>query len=262
VPRPATPGEPAAPLLRQVDEGVPIVGVGASAGGLEALEELFRTVPPKSGLAFVVVQHLDPHHKGMPVELLQRSTSLEVLQARGRLRVEADKIYVIPPDRDLSILHGVLHLFPPAAPRGFRMPIDFFLWSLATDQRERSVGVILSGMGSDGTLGLAAIKEQAGACFVQDPASAKFDGMPRSAIDAGVADVVAPAGELASKIVAYLARAPRARATDVVVEAKAHSAIEKICLLLRAATGHDFCAPCRPRRRRRQRRTRCRCCAA
>ena len=239
-PNPPIAPKPAAQPVSPVADGVPIVGVGASAGGLEALEDLFRNMPPNSGLAFVVVQHMDPHHKGMLVELLQRSTSLTVLQATDRLRVEADRIYVIPPDRDLSILRGVLHLFPPAAPRGYRMPIDFFLRSLATDRRDRSIGVILSGMGSDGTLGLAAIKEQAGACFVQEPASAKFDGMPRSAVEAGVADVVAPAGELAGKIVAYHRRTPRAGLADVVLGGKAHSAIDRVCLLLRAATGHDF----------------------
>jgi chemotaxis response regulator CheB len=145
-----------------------------------------------SGLAYVVVQHLDPNHKGIMVELLQRATAMPVVQITDRLGVEPNHVYVIPPNRDLSILHGVLHLLEPEAPRGLRLPIDFFLRALAADQQERAIGVILSGMGSDGTLGLRAIKENAGAVFVQDPASAKFDGMPRSAIDAGLADIVAP----------------------------------------------------------------------
>jgi two-component system CheB/CheR fusion protein len=218
----------------------PIVGIGASAGGLEALESFLRHLPEKSGLAFVVVQHLDPTHKGMLVELLARATPMKVLQVKDRLQVEPDCVYVIPPNHDLSILHGVLHLLAPAAPRGLRLPIDSFLRSLAADQGPRSVGVILSGMGSDGTLGLAAIKEKGGAVFVQAPASAKFDAMPRSAIDAGLADVVAPVEELASKIAAYLAHAPRVATPDLALASKTESAIEKICILLRSQTGHDF----------------------
>jgi len=174
--------------------GFPIVGIGASAGGLEALEQFLRHVPPESGMAFVVVQHLDPDHKDVMAELLQRTTSMPVRQITDRLSVQPNQVYVIPPNRDLSILRGVLHLLEPEAPRGrrlpidWRLPIDFFLRALAADRQERAIGVVLSGMGSDGTQGLGAIKANAGAVFVQDPASAKFDGMPRSAIEAGVAD--------------------------------------------------------------------------
>jgi len=191
-------------------------------------------------MAFVVVQHLDPTQKGMMVELLQRATAMKVVQVRDRLRVEPDRVYVIPPNQDMSILHGVLHLLAPVAPRGLRLPIDFFLRSLADDQRDRSIGVILSGMGSDGTLGVRAIKEHAGAVFVQAPASAKFDAMPRSVIDAGLADVVAPVEELAGKIVAYLAHGPLVKLRDQPLPGKTQSAIEKVCLLLRSQTGHDF----------------------
>jgi two-component system CheB/CheR fusion protein len=238
--KPALPDPPAAKPPASAGRGFPIVGIGASAGGLEALESFLRHLPDKSGLAFVVVQHLDPTHKGMLVELLARATPMKVLQVKDRLRVEPDCVYVIPPNQDLSILHGVLHLLAPAAPRGLRLPIDFFLRSLAADQGPHSVGVILSGMGSDGTLGLAAIKEQGGAVFVQAPASAKFDAMPRSAIDAGLADVVAPAEELAGKLTAYLAHAPRVTSPGLVLASKTESAIEKICVLLRSQTGHDF----------------------
>jgi two-component system CheB/CheR fusion protein len=232
--------EKATKPIASVRPSFPIVGIGASAGGLEALETFLRHVPDKSGLGFVVVQHLDPTHKGMLVELLSRATPMKVVQVKDRLKVEPDRVYVIPPNNDLSILHGVLHLLPPAAPRGLRLPIDFFLRSLAADQGPESVGVILSGMGSDGTLGLAAIKEKGGAVFVQAPASAKFDSMPRSAIDAGLADVVAPVEELGGKIAAYLAHAPRITSPDLVLASKTESAIEKICVLLRSQTGHDF----------------------
>ncbi len=218
----------------------PIVGIGASAGGLEALEQFLRHVPADSGMAFVIVQHLDPTHKGIMVELLQRATTMTVAQVRDRMRVEPNRVYVIPPNKDLSILHGVLHLLPPEAPRGLRLPIDFFFRSLAADRQEQSIGVILSGMGTDGTLGIRTIKEKAGVVFVQDPATAKFDGMPRSAIDAGLADVVAPAEELGDRIIGYLHHAPHITRAETPLESKTQGALEKIFILLRAQTGHDF----------------------
>ncbi len=237
--------KPAAPPAGTAGEsaaGFPIVGLGASAGGLEALEQFFRQVPADTGLAFVVVQHLDPTHKGILPELLQRGTSLKVIQVRDRTPVRPGCIYVIPPNKDMSVLHGVLHLLVPTAPRGLRLPIDFFFRSLALDQRERGVGVILSGMGADGTLGLRAIKEQAGVALVQAPATAKFDGMPRSAIDAGLADIVAPADELPGKLIAYLRQKPLLVPPAAAVDDKALGALEKIVILLRAHTGHDFSA--------------------
>ena len=218
----------------------PIVGIGASAGGLEALELFLRHVPHQSGVAFVVIQHLDPTHEGMLVELLQRTTPMPVVQAKDQQRVERDHVYVIPPGKDMSLLHGALQLLPQALPRGLNLPIDFFFRSLAEDQQERSIGVILSGMGSDGTLGLRAIKEKAGASFVQSTESAKFDGMPRSAIDAALADVVAPVEELPDRIFAYRQHAPHIRAPAPRLEDKAQSALEKVYVLLRAQTGNDF----------------------
>lgn len=228
--------EPAAP-----DAAFTVVGIGASAGGLEALELFLRQVPPACGLAFVVVQHLDPTHKGALVELLQRATAMPVMEIQDRMTVEPDHVYVIPPNRDLSILHGVLHLLEPAAPRGLRLPIDHFFRSLAADRQQHGIGVILSGMGSDGTLGLRAIKEKAGAVFVQTPATATFDSMPRSAVDAGLADVVAPAEELAGRIVAYLQHLPLLAARgDEKLADQDQGDLEKLVLTLRAQTGHDF----------------------
>ena len=218
----------------------PIVGIGASAGGLEALEQFLGHVPERSGMAFVIVQHLDPTHKGIMSELLQRATRMKVSQVKDRTQVCPDCVYVIPPNRDMTILHGFLHLFEPAAPRGLRLPIDLFLRSLAQDQQQHSIGVILSGMGSDGTLGLRAIKEMAGVALVQDPATAKFDSMPRSAIEAGLADIVAPVEELPEKIIAFLGRAPLTEPTEEAREEKSQSALEKVVVLLRAHTGHDF----------------------
>jgi chemotaxis methyl-accepting protein methylase len=218
----------------------PIVGIGSSAGGLEALEQFLGNVPEKSGMAFVIVQHLDPTHKGMMPELLQRTTGMKVVQVKDRTKVEPDCVYVIPPNKDMSILHGVLHLLAPAAPRGLRLPIDFFLRSLAQDRQEQSIGVILSGMGSDGTLGLRAIKESAGVVLVQEPASARFDGMPRSAVDAGLADITAPAEELPGKILSFLKRVPLIPQPEAGMEDKAQNVLEKVIILLRAHTGHDF----------------------
>jgi two-component system CheB/CheR fusion protein len=218
----------------------PIVGIGASAGGLEALEQFLSHVPQASGMAFIVVQHLDPTHKGMLPELLQRVTAMPVQQVKDGIKVRPSCVYVIPPNKDLSILRGKLYLLEPAASRGLRLPIDSFLRSLAMDQQERSVGVILSGMGTDGTLGLRAIKEKAGVVLVQEPASTQFESMPRSAIDAGLADLVAPAGELPGKLVAYLQHVPFISKTPSFLDEKMHSDLEKAIILLRAHTGHDF----------------------
>ncbi len=233
---------PAAEDAPAVQEGspFPIVGIGASAGGLEALELFLRHVPEDSGMAIVIVQHLDPTHKGIMPEILQRATGMEVFQVKDRMPVRPNCVYVIPPNRDMSILHGVLHLFEPKEPRGLRLPIDFFLRSLAEDRQEHSIGVILSGMGSDGTMGLRAIKEKAGLALVQEPASAKFDSMPRSAIDAGLADLVARVEELPGKILGYLQHARVIDRTERPLEEKDQSGLEKVVILLRSKTGHDF----------------------
>jgi two-component system, chemotaxis family, CheB/CheR fusion protein len=218
----------------------PVIGIGASAGGLEALELFLKNVPANSGIAYIIIQHLDPTHKGIMVELLQRATSMPVVQVTDRLIVEPNCVYVIPPNKDMSILHRALYLLDPVAPHGLRLPIDYFFRTLADDQQERSIGIILSGMGSDGTLGLRAIKEKAGTVFVQSPASAKFDGMPRSAIDAGLADVVAPAEELPGKIIAFFQRIPLLSPDNLILENKSQSGLEKILILLRTHTGQDF----------------------
>src|SRR5471030_830473 len=229
-----------APSASSAIYSFPIVGIGTSAGGLEALEHFLIHVPKNSGMAFVIVQHLDPTRKGIMPELLQRVTAMRVIQVKDRTTVQPNWVYVIPPNKDMSILHGVLHLLDPASPRGLRLPIDFFLRSLAQDRHEHSIGVILSGMGSDGTLGLRAIKEKGGVVLVQEPATAKFDGMPRSAIDSGMADIVAPVDDLPERIIAYLHRTPLVHASEPSIGEKTQSALEKIIILLRTHTGHDF----------------------
>ena len=225
--------------IPHVDE-VPILGLGASAGGLEALETFLRGVPEASGLAFVVVQHLDPTHEALLGELLQRKTRLPVVEVRDHTRVERDHVYVIPPNRDMTVLHGVLHLFVPASPRGLRLPIDLFLRTLAEDRRERSVAIILSGMGTDGTLGVRAIKEAAGLVLVQTPSDAKFDGMPQSAIDTGLVDVVAPAIELCGRTLSLLAHPSLVRTAKATSRERSAHVLEKVLVLLRSRTGQDF----------------------
>lgn len=228
------------PSKKENSTGFPIVGIGSSAGGLEALEIFLKNIPQKCGMALVIVQHLDPTHKGIMVELLQRVTSMPVVQVTDRLKIEPDHVYVIPPNKNMSLLHGMLHLLDMVKPRGLRLPVDFFFRSMADDMQQHSIGVILSGMGSDGTLGLRDIKEKGGGVFVQEPASAKFDGMPRSAIDAGLADFIAPVDKLPASIVAYLMHIPSRSRPISSVAGKSLSALEKVVILLRTQTGHDF----------------------
>ena len=217
----------------------PIVGIGASAGGLEALDLFFKNMPIESGLAFIIIQHLDPTHTGIMPELLQRMTEMTVFQATDTLRVKPNCVYVIPPNKSLSILNGRLHLFVPTESRGLRLPVDIFFKSLAMDRKEKSIGVILSGMGSDGSLGLKAIKQKNGIAVVQDPASAKFDSMPRNAIDSVVPDIVAPVEEIPAKLITLLHYFPEIDAeSELFIKTK--NSLDKIIILLREQTGHDF----------------------
>ncbi len=217
----------------------PIVGIGASAGGLEAMEQFLKNVPEKSGMAYVVVQHLDPTQKGMLPELLQRITRLKVFQAKDNMLVSPDCVYVIPPNKSMSILHGKLQLFQPLESRGLRLPVDFFLRSLADDRKEGSIGLILSGMGSDGSTGLRAIKEKNGIVLVQDPDTAKYDSMPRNAIESVLADIVAPPQDLCRKLIEFLKHFPLVK-SNIDFEVKDQSSLEKIIFLLRTYTGNDF----------------------
>lgn len=215
-----------------------VVGIGASAGGLQALEEFFTNVPANSGMAFVVIQHLDPAQKGMLAELLQRYTKMPVSIVKDGQKIRANSVYVIPSNTSMSVLKNVLYLFEPTESHGLRLPIDFFFHSLAEDQQEKSIGIILSGMGSDGSEGLTAIKNNGGLVLVQEPSTAKFDSMPRSAIDAVIVDIVAPAHELPEKLINLSKFIPKIIAQPDLE--KDTSSIEKIILLLRIQTGNDF----------------------
>jgi len=219
-----------------------IVGIGASAGGLAPLEQFLGRVPLNSGLAYIVVQHLDPTQKALLAELLQRVTGMRVHEARKNMPVEPNCIYVIPPNTEITVVDGVLNVQKPAEPRGMRLPINVLFSSLASAQGERSIAVVLSGMGSDGTLGLQAIKAVGGLTAVQQPTTAQFDVMPRSAITAGCGDIVAPPAELPSRILAYVAQVPDP-GIAAPVEARPESAptpLHSIFRLLKEHTRHDF----------------------
>ncbi|HEX6502902.1 MAG TPA: chemotaxis protein CheB [Terriglobales bacterium] len=179
--------------------GFPIVGVGASAGGLEAFTNLLKALPPKPDMAFVLVPHLDPRHESAMTDLLGRATAMPVLQVHDGIRLKRNQVYVIPPNRDMTISDGTLRLVT-REPGGPHMPIDTFLRSLAFDLRSNAIGVILSGTASDGTLGVAAIKNEGGITFAQDSKSAKYDGMPNSAIASGCIDMVLPPAGIAQEL--------------------------------------------------------------
>ena len=221
----------------------PIVGIGASAGGLKAFEAFFSGMPADTnpGMAFVLVQHLAPDHTSLLRELVQRYTRMEVFEVEDGMAVRINCVYIIPPGRDMALLNGKLQLLEPAAGRGQRLPIDFFFRSLAQDQHERAIGIVLSGTASDGTLGVRTIKGEGGMVMAQTPESAEFDGMPRSAISTGLVDYELPPTEMPARLISYFAHAfgilPR---TESVIAPKVESAMQKICLLIRDTTGHDF----------------------
>lgn len=216
----------------------PIVGIGASAGGLEAFEQLFMHLPSDTGMAFIVIQHLDPTSGSLLHDLLRRYTHMEVVEAQDGMAVRPNVVYVIPPNRELSIEGGTLSVQEPMSPRGMRMPIDYFFRHLAEDQGGNSYGIILSGTGTDGTLGIKAIKEKIGLVMVQDPASARFSGMPQSAIDTGLVDYIGPAEELPKKLVAYTSSA--ASTTEQISVDNTSEIVQQILSVLRSKTGHNF----------------------
>jgi two-component system CheB/CheR fusion protein len=217
-----------------------IVGIGCSAGGLEAVESFLCHVPADSGLAFVIVQHLNPQHSSALPELLQKRTAMQVVEAADNMPVQANRVYVIPPNRDLSVRDGKLHLVAPAESHGLRLPIDFFLRSLAQDRKDRAIGIVLSGMGSDGVFGLRAIKDQAGLTLAQEPTSARAASMPRSAIEAGVVDIVAATEALPEQILQYLRHRSVEQAGGPARMQDSFTYLGEIVELLRKRSGNDF----------------------
>lgn len=225
-----------------------IIGIGASAGGLAPLEDFFHNMPCDTGIAFLVVQHLAPTEKSLLVELLQRSTNMPVHEAQQNMTIRANVVYVAPSSRELRVHKGILKLAKPVEPRGHRLPINVLFSSLASAENERAIAVVLSGMGSDGTLGLQAIKATGGLSAVQSPESAQFDAMPKSAIEAGCDDIVAPSDELPRRILAYVLRVPELDEPDTVHERfdsiqgpnKSLKRLGPLIGLLQAQTRHDF----------------------
>ncbi|RPI05536.1 MAG: PAS domain-containing protein [Ignavibacteriae bacterium] len=218
-----------------------VVGIGASAGGLDALERFFRNMGENSGMAFIVVSHLDPNHISIMPELIQKSTKMKLFQAEDGMLVEPDHVYVAPANRDLAILHGTIQLIEPLEAHGFRLPIDYFFKSLSVDVGDKAVCIILSGMASDGTAGLKSVKSELGMVMVQDPKSAKFDGMPTSAIKTGLADYVLSPEEMPGQLMRYASKKMKGILFDrEIADEKIPDAIQKIFILLRARTGHDF----------------------
>jgi two-component system, chemotaxis family, CheB/CheR fusion protein len=231
------------PIPLPTSQAFYIVGIGASAGGLEAFEAFFRNMPENPGMAFVMVPHLDPTHASILPQLVQKCTHMKVLQVEDGFKVLPNTVYIVPPNKDLAMLHGTLQLIEPIGRRAVRLPINYFFRSLAQDQREKAICIVLSGMGTDGALGLSAIKEELGMAMVQSPESAKYDSMPRSAIETGLADYVLPPEKMGKHLIEYARRttyrtAPTAN--DFPEAGEVSDGMQKIYILLRAQTGHDF----------------------
>ena len=241
------PNKPAAasvpPAASAPPDSFPIVGIGASAGGLAAFEAFFSGMPKDAepGMAFVLVQHLAPDHKSMLAELIRRYTPMPVVEVEDAMTVQVNHVYIIAPNHDMALLHGCLQLLEPTAPRGQRLPIDFFFKSLAVDQHERAIGIVLSGTGSDGTVGVRAIKDAGGMVMAQTPETTEFDGMPRSAIATGMVDYLLDASEMPAQLLTYVKYAFGQFTThsDRPVQIN-ESALRKIFVVLRTQTGHDF----------------------
>lgn len=230
--------------MKTFDE-TPVVGVGASAGGLEALREMFEGFNGKPGLAFVVVQHLDPTHESLMAQLIERYTIMDVRQAKGGERIRANNVYIIPPGHGLAIEDGKLQLTEFTDPRGMRRPIDDFFHSLAVECTGMSACVILSGTGADGSRGLRAIKEHGGLALAQEPETARYDGMPVSAVSTGLIDIIAPPGDIIRHLREFFDRAPAINSLlEEANEVLDH--VDELCDILQDVIGHDFSGYKRP----------------
>jgi two-component system, chemotaxis family, CheB/CheR fusion protein len=217
----------------------PIVGIGASAGGLAAFEAFFSVFPTDTnlGMAFVLVQHLDPNHKSILTNLIGRYTQLPVYEVTNGTIVQPDTVYVIPPSYDMILEDGILHLQKPVEAHGFRLPIDLFFRYLARERKDKAIGIVLSGTGSDGTLGMRAIKAEGGMLMVQSPESSEYDGMPRSAIATGLIDFILPPTEMPTQLIAYN---NQAFGKKLLIVPKTKGVRGKIFNLLNTKIGHDF----------------------
>ncbi len=227
-------------ISTQTNEQI-VVAIGASAGGLEALQEFFKAMPQETGLAFVIIQHLSPDYKSLMDELLARHTKIPIQIITDGMPVKPNNIYLIPPRKNLSIFHDKLILENQNPRKGLNLPIDIFFQSLAQEKAKNAIGIVLSGTGSDGTLGTRAIKEAGGMIMVQDDISAKFDGMPRSAIATGLVDYILPTSKIPEALLDYIEHpfVRKSKSLDNVLT-KDLDTLTKITLILREHSGLDF----------------------
>ncbi|MGH9616631.1 MAG: chemotaxis protein CheB [Acidobacteriaceae bacterium] len=181
-------------------DSFPIVAIGASAGGLEAYTEFFRALPADTGMGFVLIQHLDPSHHSMLTEIIAKTTKMPVEEVRSGVAIQPNRVYVIPPNSKMAIADCVFQLSPRGKAPGQHLAVNFFMHSLAQEHKSRAIGIVLSGTGADGTAGLEDIKAEGGITFAQDPSSAKYDGMPRSAVDSGCVDFILSPKDIAKEI--------------------------------------------------------------
>jgi len=216
-----------------------IVGIGASAGGLEAIEAFFKNMPANSGLSFVVIQHLSPQYKSLMAELLSKHTAMPVKRIEDGMKIERNTVYLIPPRKNVTVFHNQLLLAEQDPSKGINLPIDIFLRSLSEDARELAVGIILSGTGSDGTRGIRAIKEFGGMVMVQDENSAKFDGMPKNAFATGLADFSLPPEKMPGQLLAFV-KHPYATLQEKNIVSSDDSDITRIFSILREKCKIDF----------------------
>ncbi|NJD53664.1 MAG: PAS domain-containing protein [Candidatus Methanoperedens sp.] len=226
------------------ESAFPVVGMGASAGGLEALEKFFSNMPIDSGMAFVIVVHFYPTAKSVMAEILKRYTKMEVFQVEDGMKIEPNRVYIIPPNKDMAILQRTLHLYDPVVSRGIRHPIDFFFQSLADDQKENAICIILSGAGTEGTLGLKAIKGEGGMVMVQSMESAEYDGMPRSAIATGLVDYILSPEKIPEQLVSYVNQFydTKLLKPERIVTEQIANYLQKIIILVKNQTEIDFSA--------------------
>ena len=216
-----------------------IVGIGASAGGLEAIEAFFKNMPANTGLSFVVIQHLSPQYKSLMAELLSKHTAMPVERIEDGMRLETNRVYLIPPRKNVTLFHDQLFLKEQDPSKGINLPIDIFLRSLAEDAKERAIGIILSGTGSDGTRGIRAIKEFGGMVMVQDEHSAKFDGMPKNAFATGLSDFNLPPEQMPEQLLSFV-KHPYATLQAKTIEPNDDNDLNRIFSILREKCKIDF----------------------
>ena len=218
----------------------PVVGIGASAGGFDALKKFFKAMPPEPDMAFVLVQHLDPTHESTMADIMGRYCQLKVLQAKDGVKLAPNHLYIIPPNRDMGMMNGTIQLIKPLEPHGFRLPINFFLNNLAEDQKENSIAIIFSGYGNDGTMGIKSIKAVSGMVMAQTPETAYSDSMPTSAIQTGLVDFILPPEKMPEKLISYTESAQKNINKILTPNEKTGMVFQKIFMLIRNRTGHDF----------------------